>query len=187
MTVTFIDSKLNAILKKIEIGDRLTFEDGMILYQSTDLLGVGRLADSVRRQTHGNKAFYVVNRHLNYTNICMNQCRFCAYARKEGDAGGYTMSLEQAKEWVMSHPEGVVHQPGKLTDRHAVTDGQGISADEGPKSGRNEISLEDSSSDRIRPVEDPNLDTRLPAGFHAIRKGVDIRIVAASHILQINE
>ena len=110
MIPTFLDTNLDTIHEKVENGERLTFEDGMILYRSTDLLGVGRLADSSRRKRYGKKAFYVVNRHLNYTNICMNLCRFCAYARQEGDDGGYTMSIEQAKEWVMSHPEGVVHE-----------------------------------------------------------------------------
>lgn len=110
MTRVFLDPELDDVYQKSENGVRLTFEDGMTLYKSADLLGVGRIADASRRKKHGKKAFYVVNRHLNYTNICKNLCRFCAYARKEGDAGGYTMSLEQVREWVMSHPEGVVHE-----------------------------------------------------------------------------
>lgn len=110
MKTYFIDPELRSIFDKLAQGDRLSFEDGIALYKSTDLIGVGRLADHVRRRRHGRKAFFVVNRHLNYTNVCMNQCRFCAYARREGDSGAYTMALEQAEAWVRSHPEKVVQE-----------------------------------------------------------------------------
>jgi aminodeoxyfutalosine synthase len=110
MKPVFLDPDLEPIHDKILRGERLSFEDGIALYKSTDLIGVGRLADHVRRKQYDRKAFFVVNRHLNYTNVCMNQCRFCAYARQEGASGSYTMSLEQAKEWVRSHPEKTVHE-----------------------------------------------------------------------------
>ena len=110
MAPVFTDPLFEGIFKKITTGNRLSFEDAMALFQTTDLLGVGKLADHVRRLKHGRKAYYIVNRHLNYTNVCMNQCRFCAYARKEGEAGGYTMSLEEVRQWVLSHPEKVVHE-----------------------------------------------------------------------------
>jgi aminodeoxyfutalosine synthase len=110
MKYGFPDPALAAIQKKIDTGHRLSMEDGLALYGTNDLIGLGRLADDARRQRHQRIAYYVVNRHLNYTNICMNQCRFCAYARREGEAGGYTMSLEEAKTWVLIHPEKRVHE-----------------------------------------------------------------------------
>ena len=98
MTLPYLDHQLETIEKKLESGGRLDFDDGLILYQSPDLLGVGRLAHRIRTEKHGNQAFFIVNQHLNYTNVCQNQCRFCAYARTENEAGGFTLSLDQIKD-----------------------------------------------------------------------------------------
>lgn len=94
----FSDTRLHSVRDKLSAGKRLTFEDGVRLYESPDLLGVGCLADSVRRKRHGNTAFFVYNQHLNYTNICLNECLFCAFSRKAGEPGGFTLTLEQIRE-----------------------------------------------------------------------------------------
>lgn len=94
----FSDTRLNRIHDKITAGGRLTFDEGLVLYESHDLLGLGTLADAVRRKRHGNAAFFVYNQHLNYTNICANTCRFCAFSRKEGQPGGFTLSMAQVRE-----------------------------------------------------------------------------------------
>ena len=85
------------IARKIEQGERLSFEDGVALYRSADILGLGRLAEQVRVRLNGRSAYYNVNRHINYTNVCVIDCQLCqgAYARKPGEEGGYTMDLEQ--------------------------------------------------------------------------------------------
>jgi aminodeoxyfutalosine synthase len=102
MATTYLDHQLEPIESKLISGERLTFNDGLKLYQSPDLLGVGCLAHRVRTKKHGTQAFFIINQHLNYTNICQNQCRFCAYARKENETGGFTMSLDQIKESLLS-------------------------------------------------------------------------------------
>jgi aminodeoxyfutalosine synthase len=102
MITSYLDHQLESIENKIISGDRLTFDDGLKLYQSPDLLGVGKLAHGVRTQKHASQAFFIVNQHLNYTNICQNQCRFCAYARKENETGGFTLSLDQIKEGLLA-------------------------------------------------------------------------------------
>ena len=86
-----------AILDKVEQGERLSLDEGVSLYQTNDLLGLGRLADTVRQRLNGDAAYFNVNRHINYTNVCAIDCQLCqgAYARKPGEEGGYTMSLEQ--------------------------------------------------------------------------------------------
>ncbi len=85
-----------AIIEKVERGERLSFDDGVALYQSDDLFGIGRLAHQVRLRLNGNAAYFNVNRHINYTNVCVIDCQLCqgAYARKPGEDGGYTMTLE---------------------------------------------------------------------------------------------
>ena len=86
-----------AITQKVHHGERLSFEDGVELYRSKDILALGRLANHVRERLNGNLAYYNVNRHINYTNVCVIDCQLCqgAYARKPGQEGGYTMQLEQ--------------------------------------------------------------------------------------------
>jgi aminodeoxyfutalosine synthase len=91
----FKDANLNAIEEKVSAQERLTFEDGLALYRSPDLLGVGYLANLVRERRHGNKAYYIINQHINYSNICINRCKFCAFGKEAGDPLAYEMSLEE--------------------------------------------------------------------------------------------
>ncbi len=91
----FQDPRLQPIYEKVAAGTRLDREDGLTLFHSADLLGVGYLANLVRRRLHGNKAFYVYNQHINYSNICVNGCKFCAFSRKAGEPGAYEMTLEE--------------------------------------------------------------------------------------------
>ncbi len=91
-------------------GARLSREDGLTLYQTQDLNGVGRMADHVRRQRHGNDAFYVYNQHLNYTNICMNRCRFCAYAVDKEDRGAYLWHMDEIENRLMARIDEPVNE-----------------------------------------------------------------------------
>jgi len=90
-----VDPALEPICQKVERGERLSFDDGVALYRSPDLLGVGYLANLVRERLHGRKAYFIRNQHINYTNICVNGCRFCAFSRKKGEPGAYQMSLDE--------------------------------------------------------------------------------------------
>ena len=75
-------------------------EEGCTLFESPDLLGVGRLAQMVRERLHGRKAYYISNQHLNDSNLCINGCKFCAFGRKAGEPGAYEMSLPEIFEKV---------------------------------------------------------------------------------------
>ena len=86
------------IEQKIQAGERLTFDDGVALFREPDLLGVGSLAQEVREARHGKKAFYVVNQHLNYSNVCKDVCLFCAFGKKREADGAYELSLEEIFE-----------------------------------------------------------------------------------------
>ncbi len=96
------DSRLSPIAAKVVAGERLDFEDGLALYRSSDILAVGWLANSVREKLHGDIAYFNVNRHINPTNVCVAACRLCAFGRKKGGEGAYTMALEQAWETAAS-------------------------------------------------------------------------------------
>ena len=83
------------LVEKLDAGGRLTFADGVRLMREPDVLAVGALANRVRERLHGDKTYYVVNRHLNYSNVCTLSCKFCAFYRRDGDDGGYTWTLDQ--------------------------------------------------------------------------------------------
>ncbi|QGY40787.1 aminofutalosine synthase MqnE [Pseudodesulfovibrio cashew] len=82
---------LAGIKAKVDAGERLSFEDGKKLFACPEPLAVGALANQARSRLHGNKAFYVINQHVNYTNVCVNGCTFCAYQREEGQEGGFVL------------------------------------------------------------------------------------------------
>jgi aminodeoxyfutalosine synthase len=86
---------LDAVAEKVEAGERLSFEDGVRLFATDDLNGLGRLADSVRRRRHGRATYFNVNRHLNYTNVCYWDCTFCSFYAKKDDARAYTHAVDE--------------------------------------------------------------------------------------------
>ncbi|MBC7927572.1 MAG: aminofutalosine synthase MqnE [Bryobacteraceae bacterium] len=92
------DQRLLPIADKVQRGERLGFDDGVLLYRTADILSVGYLANLVRERMHGNVTYYNVNRHINPTDVCVASCRLCAFGKKARDPNSYTMSLEQVWE-----------------------------------------------------------------------------------------
>ena len=86
---------LALIEQKVAQGERLSAADAVALFESTDLLRVGRLADRARNRKVGDDVYFVVNRHINYTNICRNRCAFCAFSRDPDQAGAYTLTVDE--------------------------------------------------------------------------------------------
>ena len=86
---------LAVVEEKLAQGERLSAGDGLALFESHDLVRIGRIADRARRAKVGDDVFFVVNRHINYTNVCQNRCRFCAFSRSEGEPGAYTLTAEE--------------------------------------------------------------------------------------------
>jgi aminodeoxyfutalosine synthase len=91
------DAAFSPIADKIERGERLSTEDGVALFASPDLLGIGHLADAVNRAKHGNRVTFAANQHINPTNICIlrKTCVFCSYARLPKEEGAYRYTMEQ--------------------------------------------------------------------------------------------
>ncbi|MBI4979075.1 MAG: aminofutalosine synthase MqnE [Spirochaetes bacterium] len=92
-----METALIDIKKKVDAGLRISESDAFALLSSNDLLSIGMMADTVRRRKNGDTTYYIVNRHINYTNVCMNGCKFCAFHKKPGD-NGYTLSLDVIRE-----------------------------------------------------------------------------------------
>lgn len=88
--------RLREIRKKVESGERLSFDDGLFLDSpAADLQELGVLANLVRERKNGNAAYYNVNTHLNPTNVCVYRCIFCAFRSDLRSPKGYVMSDEQ--------------------------------------------------------------------------------------------
>ena len=93
------DPKLKPIRDKVEAGQRLSVEDGLLMYDaSIPLNDLGQLANLVRERINGNVAFYNINTHLNPTNVCIYRCVFCAFRSDLKSPKGYLMSDEQVLE-----------------------------------------------------------------------------------------
>jgi len=115
MRARLADANLLDIADKLEAGVRLTLDDGVRLFDCPDLLALGWLANRDRERRFGGRTFYNFNIRLEATNVCVASCLFCAFARlKPGDAGAYTMSLEQVWDKLRQR----AHQP--LTEIHVV-------------------------------------------------------------------
>jgi len=95
-TQRITDPALIRVAHKLSASERLDLADGLACLDTTDLLGLGSLALAAKRARFADYAFYVVNHHLNYTNICSNGCRFCAFRRTAGAPGGYLLSPQEA-------------------------------------------------------------------------------------------
>src|SRR5262249_49660041 len=88
-------SELRDLADKVAQGQRITEEDACRLFQSKDLHAVGAIADlACQRKTH-NRASYIINRYINYSNYCILSCQFCAFAKKKRDADGFQFSVEE--------------------------------------------------------------------------------------------
>src|SRR5687767_15730515 len=106
---------LSEIAEKVEARERLSFEDGVTLFNSTDLLALGWMANRERERRHGGRTYFNHNLRLEATNVCEASCLFCAFARlRPNDPGAHTMTLEQ----VFAKLRQRVHEP--LTEIHIV-------------------------------------------------------------------
>src|SRR3989442_4450 len=95
--MTAQDPALHAIAEKIERAERLTRQDGLALFTSSDLLTIGRLADQANGAKNGDRVYFAANQHINPTNVCVlrNTCVFCSFARMPQEQGNYTRSLDE--------------------------------------------------------------------------------------------
>jgi aminodeoxyfutalosine synthase len=92
-------SELRDIYDKVAAGERISEADALRLFESKDLNAVGAIADFARqKKTGNNRASYIINRYINYSNYCILSCQFCSFARKKRDADGFQFSVEEIVE-----------------------------------------------------------------------------------------
>ena len=93
MNLSLQSSELRDLADKVVAGQRLSDADALRLFESKDLNAVGAIADFVRQRKVGNRASYLLNRYVNYSNYCILSCQFCAFARKKRDADGFQLTV----------------------------------------------------------------------------------------------
>ena len=91
-------SELRDIYDKVVAGERISEADALRLFESKDLNAIGAIADFVRQRKVGNRASYIVNRYINYSNYCILSCQFCSFARKKRDQDGFELTIGQIVE-----------------------------------------------------------------------------------------
>jgi len=108
------------IYRKVEAGMRLSPEDGLLLYTHPNLTGIGYMANLVRERKHGDKAYFVRNQHINYTNICNKFCKFCSFYAKKGGPAPYEYDMEEVRrrvQWHINEPLTEIHMVGGINPR----------------------------------------------------------------------
>jgi len=88
-------SELRDIYDKVVASERIDEADALRLFESKDLNAVGAIADFARQRKVGDRASYIINRYINYSNYCILSCQFCAFARKKRDADGFQLTAEE--------------------------------------------------------------------------------------------
>jgi aminodeoxyfutalosine synthase len=115
---TFIaQAGLGNILEKVIANERLSVADGLQLYQCKDILAVGYLANMVRNRRNGDNTYFIFNQHINYSNICTNLCKFCAFGRDKESDLAFEMSVAEVKQKVsdrLAEPITEIHMVGGI-------------------------------------------------------------------------
>ena len=91
---------LGHILEKVRAGKRLSLADGKTLYEHPNILALGYLANIVRERLNGKRVYFIYNQHINYSNICVNLCKFCAFGREREDPLAYEMTIDEIRRKV---------------------------------------------------------------------------------------
>ena len=95
--------ELGEVVRKVQEGERLGPQDGLLLMRTEKLMAVGQLANEARRRRAGNRVYFNNNAHINYSNVCAIHCRFCAFGRARQEPGAYTMTRGQILELAQAY------------------------------------------------------------------------------------
>ncbi|MDI6766792.1 MAG: hypothetical protein QME52_08230 [Bacteroidota bacterium] len=94
MYINFRDQQLFSIFQKLQHGEHLSLEDGLVLFKTNDLISLGKMANFVQQQKSGDAVYFVLNQKIEHTNVCVLSCKFCDFAKKKGEPDAYEMTTE---------------------------------------------------------------------------------------------
>ena len=109
---------LERIKYKVLAGERISADEAMELFETDDIFTLGNIASHVAEKKNGKKVFFIRNRHINPTNICVNRCRFCAFSRSKGEEGAYELTIDEIIEKL--HPSHITHHASRITSYQEV-------------------------------------------------------------------
>ncbi len=98
---------INKIANKVYTDERITTDEALELFNSNDIIQLGRIASFAAEKKNGKSAYFIHNRHINPTNICVNRCKFCAFSKDKGEDGSYQLSVEDILAKARSSEKGV--------------------------------------------------------------------------------
>lgn len=93
--ISFRDERLLSLWNKVQKGDRLTLKDGLVLFDTSDVIALGKMAETVQQRINGDAVYFALNQKIEPSNICVLSCRFCNFALKADQPGAYDMSLAE--------------------------------------------------------------------------------------------
>src|SRR5208283_1914416 len=109
---------LESIKAKVGSGARLNRADAVALFESEDLFTIGSLASLSAEKKNGRSAYFIINRHINPTNICVNRCRFCAFSRSKGEEGAFELTTDDIISRLEASMSGANAITGGITEVH---------------------------------------------------------------------
>src|SRR5208337_912795 len=113
-------SMLESIKDKVLSGTRLNKADAIALFESDDLFTIGSLASLSAEVRNGRNAYFIINRHINPTNICVNRCKFCAFSRSKGEKGAFELTTDDIISRLEASFSGANPKMGAMTEVHIV-------------------------------------------------------------------
>ncbi|OIP90047.1 MAG: aminofutalosine synthase MqnE [Syntrophaceae bacterium CG2_30_49_12] len=113
MDVNFRDQRLIPVWEKVQKGERLSLQDGLVMFRTGDIISLGKMAHAAGQQKSGDVVYFALNRKIEPTNICILSCRFCVFAAKRGKPGAYEMTIEDILGRLTPHIQ-EIHITGAL-------------------------------------------------------------------------
>src|SRR5262245_677059 len=100
LTAKLIPRELRPIFDKVVAGERISDDEAQSLYESNELNAIGSIANVIRERKNGNVATYIHNQYINYSNICVLACQFCAFGARKREAHAFELSVDEIVEKV---------------------------------------------------------------------------------------
>ena len=94
---------LKTIQDKVFAGERISEDEAVELFETDDIFSLGNLSSYVAEKKNAKKVFFIRNRHINPTNICVNRCRFCAFSRSKGQEGAFELTIDEIIEKIQPY------------------------------------------------------------------------------------
>ncbi|MBV8816229.1 MAG: aminofutalosine synthase MqnE [Verrucomicrobia bacterium] len=119
-----VSSSLFSLYEKVCAGERITEQDAITLFRSDDLNSLGQIASVIRQRKNGNRATYILNRYINYSNICVLSCQFCAFGARKRDPHAFEMAISEIENATAESLRGGITEVHMVGGLHPTLPGE---------------------------------------------------------------